>query len=63
MSLEHIEPHDIIQKTADRYKHMQMIPGSVYTSAHLLSRQVQALAEVLTEEINNKLLEIENAFE
>lgn len=59
MSFTHIDPLDIIDKTEKRYREMKMNPMSSYTPE--LSRQVQSLAEVLTEEINDVLLEIENA--
>lgn len=58
MNLEHIDPGEVISETRALYVKMQ-------THAHPidrgLSRQVQALAYVLVGEINDKLLEIENA--
>jgi len=59
MNLTHLDPLDIIDKTEKRYREMKTNPMSSYTPE--LSRQVQSLAEVLVEEINDCLLEIENA--
>jgi hypothetical protein len=59
MNLTHIDPLDIIDKTEKRYRTMKQQPMTSYTPE--LSRQVQSLAEVLVEEINDILLEIENA--
>ncbi len=61
MNLTHIDPLDIIDKTESRYRTMKQQPMTSYTPE--LSRQVQSLAEVLVEEINDVLLEIENASE
>lgn len=61
MNLTHIDPLDIIDKTEKRYRTMKQQPMTSYTPE--LSRQVQSLAEVLVEEINDILLEIENASE
>ena len=58
MNLEHIDPGDVIKKTTKLY---QKIASTTPAGTDILSRQVQALAYVLTEEINNALLEIENA--
>lgn len=61
MNLTHIDTLDIIDKTEKRYRTMKQQPMTSYTPE--LSRQVQSLAEVLVEEINDILLEIENASE
>ena len=61
MNLTHIDPHDVIDKTVKRYAEMKKSSSSAYAPAHDLSRQVQALAEVLTDELNDALLDIENA--
>jgi hypothetical protein len=60
MNLTHIDPIDVIDKTALHYKKTKSANSS-HLPGLVLSRQVQALAYVLTEEINDALLEIENA--
>jgi hypothetical protein len=59
MNLTHLVPLDIIDKTEKRYRTMKQQPMTAYTPE--LSRQIQSLAEVLVGEINDALLEIENA--
>ena len=59
MNLTHIDSTEVIAKTTARYVQMCREPKGTYNRA--LSRQVQALAEVLIGEINDALLEIENA--
>jgi hypothetical protein len=59
MNLEHIDPGEVIEETAELYKKMQMDP---IANRHI-SRQIQALTYVLTEKVNNVLLDIENASE
>lgn len=61
MNLKHISPDDVIAETAERYRQMRMNPDSTYGPRTELSRQIQALAEVLTEQINGALLDIKNA--
>jgi len=61
MNLRHISPDEVIEQTAARYRQMKMNPDSTYGPRTELSRQIQALAEVLTEQINDALLDIENA--
>lgn len=58
MNLEHIDPTDVIEKTTKLY---QKIASTEPAGTDVLSRQVQALAYVLTEEINEALLQVENA--
>lgn len=58
MNLEHIDPIEVIEETTKVY---QRIASTTPKYNQPLSRQVQALAIVLTEKINDKLLEIENA--
>ncbi len=59
MNLTHIDPTDVIEKVTARYARMCRQPHGTYNN--MLSRQVQALAEVLVGEINDVILEIENA--
>lgn len=59
-NFEHIDPLDVIRETAEVYEN---ICKSTRPSDHVISRQVKALAYVLTDKINDKLLEIENALE
>lgn len=64
MNLTHIDPGDVIKETAALYKKIkgrQTDPAEIFIFGPELSRQVQALAYVLTEQINDALLEIENA--
>lgn len=61
MNLTHISPDDVIAATAERYRQMKMNPDTTYGPRTELSRQIQALAEVLTTQVNDALLEIENA--
>lgn len=58
MNLEHIDPGDVITETAEVYRKLSAEQKPFERG---LSRQVQALAYVLVGEINDKLLEIENA--
>ncbi len=58
MNLTHIDPASVIEKTETLY---QKIASTTPAHDRILSRQVQALAYVLTEQINDALLEIENA--
>ncbi len=60
MNLEHIDPTDVIDKTALHYRNTKNANSS-HLPGLVLSRQVQALAYVLVEEINKALLDIENA--
>ncbi len=57
MNLTHIDPGDVIAETLETY---QKIGEHQKPFQIGLSRQVQALAYVLTEQLNNALLEIEN---
>lgn len=60
MNFEHIDPTDVLDKTEKLYGVFRERQKPFERG---LSRQVQALAYVLTSEINDKLLEIENASE
>jgi hypothetical protein len=60
MNLEHIDPGDVIEQTKKVYRKLELEQKPFEAG---LSRQVQALAYVLTEQINARLLDIENASE
>lgn len=60
MNLTHIDPSDVINETYALYQKFRGQGTSPLHSTEL-SRQVQALAYVLTEQLNDALLEIENA--
>jgi len=58
MNLTHIAPDDIIAETEALYL---KIASTTPAHTRVLSRQVEALATVLTEALNDALLDIENA--
>lgn len=60
MNLEHIDPGEVIAETKETYASLCKAERPFEGG---LSRQVQALAYVLTNQINQKLLDIENASE
>lgn len=53
-----IDPNEVITATAKLYEDMKVNPATPRSA--YLSRQIQALAIVLTSQINDALLEIKN---